>query len=259
MAPILWEWRANNSMMITTSEHKISDEFFENIAGQLPSRHGLRVATDHIATFDNYWEIEKNTKNRLWEFYVNKCAKGTIGDLDEYKEPCKRTCSDTFYKPYLDAQEAKDIYEVMNREYSPIPIPYRREIDNPDELCRTEENHRPTKIREKGKALLPDLPLWKRYQGTSELVEDDDEEDKEIEGSLDSNNVRKDAKDEGPTVEDEDPVARDEGLATGDEGPGMGAESRGLDDESHGLDDESHSVESDGLGSGEEEEAVPEG
>ncbi|GJS72898.1 hypothetical protein Tco_0705739 [Tanacetum coccineum] len=93
--------------------------------------------------FYNYWEIDKNTKNGLWEFYVNERTKGTIGDLDEYKEPCeektKKTCSDTFYKPYLDAQEAKDIYEVIDREYSPIPIPARRDIDNPDELCRTKE------------------------------------------------------------------------------------------------------------------------
>ncbi|GKD41564.1 hypothetical protein Tco_1261771 [Tanacetum coccineum] len=89
--------------------------------------------------FDNYCEIDKNTKNGLWEFYVNKCTKGTIGDLGEYKEPCKRTCSDTFYKPYLDTQEAKDIYEVINREYSPILIPAHRDIDNPNELCRTEE------------------------------------------------------------------------------------------------------------------------
>ncbi|GKA90774.1 hypothetical protein Tco_0812644 [Tanacetum coccineum] len=89
--------------------------------------------------FDNYSEIDKNTKNRLWEFYVNERTKGTIGDLGEYKEPCKRTCSDTFYKPYLDAQEAKDIYEVINREYSPIPIPAHRDIDNPNELCRTKE------------------------------------------------------------------------------------------------------------------------
>ncbi|GJR59477.1 hypothetical protein Tco_1501639 [Tanacetum coccineum] len=89
--------------------------------------------------FDNYWAIDKNTKNRLWEFYVNERAKGTIGDLDEYKEPCKRTCSNIFYKPYFDAQEAKDIYEVINREYSPIPILARRDIDNPNELCRTEE------------------------------------------------------------------------------------------------------------------------
>ncbi|GJR20308.1 hypothetical protein Tco_0968835 [Tanacetum coccineum] len=89
--------------------------------------------------FDNYCEIDKNTKNGLWEFYVNERTKGTIGDLDEYKEPCKRTCSDTFYKPYLDAQEAKDIYEVINREYFLIPIPARRDIDNPNELYITKE------------------------------------------------------------------------------------------------------------------------
>ncbi|GJX21793.1 hypothetical protein Tco_0226238, partial [Tanacetum coccineum] len=38
-----------------------------------------------------------------------------------------------------DTQEAKDIYEVINRDYSTIPIPARRDIDNPDELCKTEE------------------------------------------------------------------------------------------------------------------------
>ncbi|GJZ06895.1 hypothetical protein Tco_0540688 [Tanacetum coccineum] len=54
--------------------------------------------------FDNYWEIDKNTKNGLWEFY-----------------------------------EAKDIYEVINSEYSLIPILARRDINNLDELCRTEE------------------------------------------------------------------------------------------------------------------------
>ncbi|GKG13383.1 hypothetical protein Tco_0350343, partial [Tanacetum coccineum] len=116
-----------------------------------------------------------------------------------------------------------------------------------------------------------DLPPQKRYQGTCELVEDDDEEedddkeDEEIEESLDSDSVSKEAKDEGPTAEDEDPAAGDEGLAAGDEGPNMGVESHGLDDEScslddesHGLDDKGHSVENDGLGLGEEEEAVPE-
>ncbi|GKA45848.1 hypothetical protein Tco_0738644 [Tanacetum coccineum] len=106
-----------------------------------------------------------------------------------------------------------------------------------------------------------DLPSRKRYRGTFELVEDDEEEE-----SLDSDNVSEDAEDDAPTIEDEDPAARDEGLAAGDEGPGMGVESRGLDyesyglvDESRGLDDEGHSVESIGLGLGEEEEAVPEG
>nr|GEV80881.1 hypothetical protein [Tanacetum cinerariifolium] len=52
--------------------------------------------------------------------------------------------------------------------------------------------------------------------------------------------------------EDEGPAAGDEGLPTGDEGPDMRVKSCGLNDEGH-------RVESDGLGLGEEEEAVHEG
>nr|GEV31426.1 hypothetical protein [Tanacetum cinerariifolium] len=81
----------------------------------------------------------------------------------------------------------------------------------------------------------PNLPLQNYYQGTSELVEDSkDDDDEEIEESLDSDSVSDDAEDEGPTAEDED-------LATGDE------------------DDEVHTVESGRLGLEEEEEAVPGG
>ncbi|GKG48728.1 hypothetical protein Tco_0512875, partial [Tanacetum coccineum] len=64
----------------------------------------------------------------------------------------------------------------------------------------------------------PELPLWKRYQGTSKLVEDS-EEDNDIEESLDSDSVDEDAEDEGSTAEDEDPTARDEGLAMGSRAP----------------------------------------
>ncbi|GJY91491.1 hypothetical protein Tco_0506687 [Tanacetum coccineum] len=128
-----------NSRMITSSELKFSNEFLKILQDNAFNGMDGGDVIDHIAKFDNYWEIDKNIKNGPWEFYVNERAKGTIGDLNEYKEPCKKTCSDTFYKPYLDAQEAKDIYEVINREYSLIPIPARRDIDNPDELCRTEE------------------------------------------------------------------------------------------------------------------------
>ncbi|GJW86194.1 hypothetical protein Tco_0161534 [Tanacetum coccineum] len=52
----------------------------------------------------------------------------------------------------------------------------------------------------------PDLPSRKRYRGTSELLEDseeeDYEEDEEIEESVDSDSVSEDAEDEGPTAED---------------------------------------------------------
>ncbi|GJU62009.1 hypothetical protein Tco_1243844 [Tanacetum coccineum] len=155
-----------NSPMITNSKLEIGDDFLKLLQDNAFNGMDKGDVTYHIAKnkipddlddrtdyfefihwlaskFDNYWEIDKNIKNRLWEFYVNECTKGTIGDLDEYKEPCeentKKTCLDAFYKPYLDAQEAKDIYDVIDKEYSPIPIPARRDIDNPDELCRTEE------------------------------------------------------------------------------------------------------------------------
>ncbi|GKD20982.1 hypothetical protein Tco_1222685 [Tanacetum coccineum] len=84
------------------------------------------------------------------------------------------------------------------------------------------------------------LPSWKRYRGTSELVEDSEEEDdEEIDESMDSDSLSEDAKDEGPTAEDEDPAAKDEGLTVRVEGPSMDDESYGLDSESHGIDNES--------------------
>ncbi|GKD47570.1 hypothetical protein Tco_1276546, partial [Tanacetum coccineum] len=64
---------------------------------------------------------------------------GRIGDLNECKEPCKKTCSDAFYKLYLDIQEANDIYEVIYSEYTLIPILDPHDINNPEELCRTKE------------------------------------------------------------------------------------------------------------------------
>ncbi|GJW28240.1 hypothetical protein Tco_0045115 [Tanacetum coccineum] len=56
----------------------------------------------------------------------------------------------------------------------------------------------------------------------------DEEEDEEIEESLDSNSVSEDAEDEGHTTKDEDPTAGDEGLGAGDEGLGMGVKSLSL-------------------------------
>ncbi|GJZ72511.1 hypothetical protein Tco_0636362 [Tanacetum coccineum] len=83
-------------------------------------------------------ELDRNTKSGLWEFYVNKRLKGTIGDLNEND---KKTCFDSFFKPYLDAQEGKEIYNFLesNRDFSPIPVPARRDINNPDEMCKSEE------------------------------------------------------------------------------------------------------------------------
>nr|GEU55172.1 hypothetical protein [Tanacetum cinerariifolium] len=94
-----------------------------------------------VSKFDSHWELDKNVKNRLWEFYVNGRTKGTIDDLinESCNESNKKTCSDSFFKPYLDAQDGKDIYKIIDRDYSLIPIPAHRDIDNPEELCQTKE------------------------------------------------------------------------------------------------------------------------
>nr|GEW11016.1 hypothetical protein [Tanacetum cinerariifolium] len=93
--------------------------------------------------FDNYWELDKNIKSELWEYHVNGRTKGTTDNLVNYNKLCdesnKKTCSDLFFKPYLDAQDGKDIYEIIDRDYSPIPIPAHHDISNPDELCQTKE------------------------------------------------------------------------------------------------------------------------
>ncbi|GJY97695.1 hypothetical protein Tco_0514605 [Tanacetum coccineum] len=89
--------------------------------------------------FDNYWELDKNIKIGLWEFYVNGRNKGTINDPEPCKEYNEKTCSDLLFKLYLDAQDGKDIYEIIDRDYSLIPILAHHDISNPDELCQIEE------------------------------------------------------------------------------------------------------------------------
>ncbi|GJY41736.1 hypothetical protein Tco_0429006 [Tanacetum coccineum] len=73
----------------------------------------------------------------------------------------------------------------------------------------------------------PDLPSRKRSRGTSDLVEDDkdedeEDEDEEIEESSDFESESEDTEDKGPTAKDEGPAAGDGGLAAGDKGPAVG-------------------------------------
>ncbi|GJS20345.1 hypothetical protein Tco_0448977 [Tanacetum coccineum] len=115
----------NNERTVTTTWKELDDKFFDKY---YPLPHTYK---------------DKNIKSGLWEFYVNGRTEGTIDNLNEYNEPSeensKKTCSDLFFKPCLDAQDGKDIYELIERDYSPIPIPAHRDIINPDEQCQTEE------------------------------------------------------------------------------------------------------------------------
>ncbi|GJV37869.1 hypothetical protein Tco_1410346 [Tanacetum coccineum] len=141
--------------IIATTWKELGDKFFHKYyplshAYKSKIPYDLDHGTDYFefiywlaSKFDNYWELDKNIKNGLWEFYVNGTTKGTIDDLVKYNKPYeennKKTCLDLFFKPYLDEQDGKDIYEFIDRDYSLIPIPTHHDIGIPDELCQTEE------------------------------------------------------------------------------------------------------------------------
>ncbi|GJR75844.1 hypothetical protein Tco_0088209 [Tanacetum coccineum] len=136
------KWRENEGT--TTTWKELCDKFFHKYyplshtyKSKIPD--DLGHGTDYFEFL--YWLASKF--DNYWEFYVNRRTNATINDLINYNEPCEesneKTCSDLFFKPYLDAQDGKDIYEIIDRDYSPIPIPSCHHISNPDELCQTEE------------------------------------------------------------------------------------------------------------------------
>ncbi|GJZ85879.1 hypothetical protein Tco_0651218 [Tanacetum coccineum] len=100
--------------------------------------------------FKNYWNMDENTKNGLWNFYVNEYnTKGSISNTEPSKDECdepyknslRKSCSDSFFKPYLDAQEGNGIYnfEESNQHFPQIPVSAEVNFGNPNELCKSEE------------------------------------------------------------------------------------------------------------------------
>nr|GEY85475.1 hypothetical protein [Tanacetum cinerariifolium] len=99
-----------NNEGTTTTWKELGDKFFHKYYllsytcnGKIPDY--LDHETNYFeflywlaSKFDNYWEIDKNTKS-----------------------------------------DGKDIYELIEMDYSPIPILDHRDVSNPDELCKTEE------------------------------------------------------------------------------------------------------------------------
>ncbi|GKF03883.1 hypothetical protein Tco_0034551, partial [Tanacetum coccineum] len=131
----------------------------------------------------------------------------------------------------------EDPYEAIRQAY----------LDGTDTEFEPFEDTIDTETLESPLAIAPPIPLSERVAAMYEsaLLEDseeDDDEDKEIEESMNSDSVSGDAEDEGPTAKDEDPAAKDEGLTTRVKGLGTDDVGYGLDDESRGIDDEGHSV-----------------
>ncbi|GJX52848.1 hypothetical protein Tco_0281217 [Tanacetum coccineum] len=90
--------------------------------------------TDHIAKVLKIIEWIKMPNVEKNELRLHVLSKSLSGDAETWWNNEINGTTITW-----NAQEAKDIYEVINRDYSTIPIPARRDIDNPDELCKTKE------------------------------------------------------------------------------------------------------------------------
>ncbi|GJS02764.1 hypothetical protein Tco_0319272 [Tanacetum coccineum] len=94
--------------------------------------------------------MDRNSNNGLWDFYVKECNnKGSISDTEPSKDECdepynknqKNSCSDSLFKPYLDAQEGNGIYNFKeSNQYSPqIPVSAECDIRDPNDLCKSKE------------------------------------------------------------------------------------------------------------------------
>ncbi|GKD14875.1 hypothetical protein Tco_1199282 [Tanacetum coccineum] len=94
--------------------------------------------------------MDENTKNGKWNFFVNEYnTEGSISNTKPSKDECdehykkspRKSSSDSFFKPYLDAQEGNGIYnfEESNHHFPQILVPAKVNFGNPNELCKSEE------------------------------------------------------------------------------------------------------------------------
>ncbi|GJY63139.1 hypothetical protein Tco_0464599 [Tanacetum coccineum] len=246
---------------VATPANTKTEGFLTELGSQVEMQEGLirdhAVSTELRLCFMEYGVYEISTQ-----------ADGAQSSRVPRSRPLPEDPYEAIRKAYLDAMdtESEPFEDPIDTKTPESPLTIAPPTSLPEKVAAMSESAFRKRFRSSYESLPsfspPDLLSQKHYRGTSELVEDsdedDDKEDEEIEESLDSNSVSKDAEDEGPIVEDEDPTTGDEGLAVGDEGPDTNDESHGLDDEIRGLDDEGHSVESDRPGL-EEEDVIPGG
>ncbi|GJS04255.1 hypothetical protein Tco_0320763 [Tanacetum coccineum] len=123
--------RLENPHMEVLTERKIADEFFDEHLMVLKSK-----SKDDEPCYDdtrngngehNNSRMITTPKLKISDEFLKILEDNAFNGMDEGE------VTDHI------AKEAKDIYEVIKREYSPIPIPAHHDIDNPNELCRIEE------------------------------------------------------------------------------------------------------------------------
>ncbi|GJZ98845.1 hypothetical protein Tco_0671298 [Tanacetum coccineum] len=96
----------------------------------------------HLVLIDPLKNIALKRQQYVGEFIGCYNTKPSKDECDEpYKKSPRKSCSDSFFKPCLDAQEGNGIYnfEESNLHFPQIPIPAKVNFGNPNELCKTEE------------------------------------------------------------------------------------------------------------------------
>ncbi|GJY38599.1 hypothetical protein Tco_0424963 [Tanacetum coccineum] len=102
----------------------------------------LEFITWRNSKFKDHKKVDETTKRALLYSWIEVGNNEGLMDEDISSDDDKdQTNSSMITKPEIkiDAQDGKDIYEIIDRDYSPIPIPSYHDISNPEELCQTEE------------------------------------------------------------------------------------------------------------------------
>ncbi|GKD38139.1 hypothetical protein Tco_1258346 [Tanacetum coccineum] len=103
-----WDEEHTNFPMITNSKLKIGDEFLKILQDNAFNGMNKGDVTNHIAKVLEITKWIKMPNVEKNELRLHVFSKSLSGDAKTW-------------------------------EYSPIPIPARHDIDNPDDLCRTKE------------------------------------------------------------------------------------------------------------------------
>ncbi|GJV51259.1 hypothetical protein Tco_1447000 [Tanacetum coccineum] len=123
-----------NSPMIAEPKLKIGDEFLKILRDNAFNGMDGSDVIDHIEKVLEITEWIKVPNMDKNELRLHVLSKSLSGDAEEWWNNEIEGSTTTWNK-------LGEIYDFVesNRDYSPIPIPARNDISNPDELCKSEE------------------------------------------------------------------------------------------------------------------------
>ncbi|GJS76308.1 hypothetical protein Tco_0726189 [Tanacetum coccineum] len=116
-------------------------------------RDPLEFITWMNSKFKDHKKVDETTKRALLHSWIEVGNnEGIMDEIVSSDDDRDHTNSSMITKPEIKigdeflkycmttpSMDGKDIYELIERDYSPILIPVHRDVSNPDELCKTEE------------------------------------------------------------------------------------------------------------------------